>query len=103
MLEFTEKLGIYAVATQMGKGVLPDPNPNPTLILTLTLTLTPTPTPTLTLTLTLTLKACCPSATRTTSRAPRCPQTTSCTWPSSTLTVRRRPRATSRPQTAFDA
>ncbi len=29
MLEFTEKLGIYAVATQMGKGVLPDPNPNP--------------------------------------------------------------------------
>ena len=99
MLEFTEKLGIYAVATQMGKGVLPDPNPNRTLILTLTLTLTPTPT----LTLTLTLKACCPSATRTTSRAPRCPQTTSCTWPSSTLTVRRRPRATSRPQTAFDA
>ena len=28
MLEFTEKLGIYAVATQMGKGVLPERHPN---------------------------------------------------------------------------
>ena len=27
MLEFTEKLGIYAVATQMGKGVLPERHP----------------------------------------------------------------------------
>ena len=44
MLEFTEKLGIYAVATQMGKGVLPD-----TLTLTRTLTLTLTPTPTQTI------------------------------------------------------
>ena len=27
MFEFTEKLGIYSVATQMGKGVLPERHP----------------------------------------------------------------------------